>query len=62
MSAFKLKVLDVVRAMIRAATSTRASGGSSRIDILVQAQKDIDPAYAASCALLLEWAKRVNNA
>ena len=43
------KVLDKVRAMTRLATSTRAAGGFSRIDLLLQAQKDIDPAFAANC-------------
>ena len=56
------KTLDDVRAMTRSSTSTRAAGGSSRIDLLLQAQRDIDPAFAANCAPLLEWAKRVNNA
>ena len=56
------KILDEVRAMTRAASSTRASGGSNRIDLLLQGSRDIDPAFAANCAPLLEWAKRVNMA
>ena len=56
------KVLDDVRALTREAISTRASGGSSRIDLLLQGPKDIDLAFAANCAPLLEWAKRVNMA
>ena len=56
------KVLDDVRAMTRAATTTRAAGGSTRLDLLLQSQRDIDPSFDANCAPLLEWAKRVNMA
>ena len=48
------KVLDEVRAMTRAATSTRAAGGSSRIDLLLQGPKDIDPAFAGNTLPLLQ--------
>ena len=48
--------------MTRTATSTRAAGGSSRIDLLLQAPKDIDPAFHANCTPLRDWAKRINRA
>ena len=55
------KVLDDVRMMTRTATSTRAAGGSSRIDLLLQSPKDIDPSFAANSLPLIAWAKRINN-
>ena len=56
------RTLDDVRMMTRAATTTRVVSGSSRIDLLLQGPKDIDPAFAANCLPLMEWAKRINIA
>ena len=46
------KDLAKVKAMVRAATSTRAAGGSATIDLLLQRPKDADPIFAA-CTLPL---------
>ena len=54
--------LEKVRTMVRAATSTRASGGSATVVFLLQKHRDIDPAFAANALPLLQWATRINVA
>ena len=56
------KVLEKLRSTIRAATSTRAQGGSATMDLALQKQADIDPAYAGNTLPLLQWATCVNVA
>ena len=55
-------VLEKLRTMVRSATSTRAAGGSATVDLLLQKQKDIDPAFAGNTLPLLQWAVKVSVA
>ena len=48
--------------MVRAATNTRANGGSATVDFPLQTQRDIDLAFAANALPLLQWATRINVA
>ena len=54
--------LEKLRTIVRAASSTRAHGGSATMDLHLQKQKDIDPAYAGNTLPLLQWATRINVA
>ena len=54
--------LEKLRTIVRAATSTRAQGGSASIDLVLQKQRDIDPAFAGNTLPLLQWAFKVKVA
>jgi len=54
--------LEATRTMVRSATSTRAGGGSATVDMMLQSDKYVDPAYVANTLPLIEWATRVNFA
>ena len=55
-------LLDAVRTMVRMGTTTRAAGGSARVDLVLQHKKDIDPSFMGNTLPLMEWAKRINEA
>ena len=52
------KLLARVRTTIRSATSTHAKGGSATIDMAVQKEKNVDPAYMLTAAPVEKWACR----
>lgn len=56
------KTLSRVRTMVRTAISIIAKGTSATVDMFLQKQKDIDPAFAGNTFPLMECATRVNVA
>ena len=52
------KLLARVRTTIRSATNTRAKGGSAIIDMAVQRENNVDPAYMVTAAPIEKWACR----
>ena len=52
------KLLGRVRATIRSATSTQAKGGSATIDMAVQKENNVDPAYMLTAAPIEKCACR----
>ena len=56
------EVVDKTRTAVRTGTSTRAAGGSAKLDLMLQTVQHIDPLYDATVLPLLEWATRINVA
>ena len=50
------KVLEKVCTMVRSATSTRAKGGSATVDMAIQKERSLDPAYMLTIAPIQKWA------
>ena len=52
-------ILDGVRRIIRATTSTKAKGGSATADLALQKAVDLDPAYTASAVPIAKWTRQI---
>eukprot|EP00972_Heterocapsa_arctica_P007512 1095752-Heterocapsa_arctica.AAC.1 len=49
--------LQKLRTMIRACTSTKASGASATLDLMLQTPLTLDPTFRATAEPLMNWAK-----
>ena len=56
------EIVDKTRTAVRTGTSTRAAGGSAKLDLMLQKVQFIDPLFDATVLPLLEWAIRLNVA
>ena len=49
------RLLTRVRTLVRSATNTKAKGGSATVDMALQKEKDIDPAYTLLTVPIQKW-------
>ena len=49
------RLLARVRTLVRSATNTNAKGGSATVDMAIQKEKDVDPAYTLLTVPIQKW-------